>query len=235
MAKQMTPEERDQFHESIAQAMLTVIDKRKDDNPDVNLDWITQSNKKVPEGFWGEVREILNNDGVTRPSGKRWENDNHLSVQYVLKSKKKADIYGRVARWLGIEIKKEKPSKKTRQKKQRTPEPKGSSVREKHPEEADLHDTVKQLADEVRYLRQEREVRPHRPDRDDTWDEPDFPHPGSVDTKRVSADINVVLWNLLETEKERQGDNRARALQIIMWRGLGRPSLFPKDHEEKGE
>ena len=120
MAKRLTQEERVNLHESIAQAMLNVIDKRKAENPDLSLLWLSQPNKNAPEGFWTDVREILNRDGVTRPRGGEWAEDNHLSVQYVLKSENKKDIYGRVRKWLGIEVK-EAPTKKAKLKEQETP------------------------------------------------------------------------------------------------------------------
>lgn len=232
MTQRMTPDAREQFHESIAQAMLTVIDKRRKQNPEGSLDWLTQPNKKVPDGFWGDVREILNKDGITRPSGGEWTEDAHLSVQYVLKPSTKADIYGRVGKWLNIDVKKEEPTGKPRQKKRMTSGPQEPPKTEEESVAPNLHDALKQLMAEINSIKQQGYVPPVRPDRDETWDEPAFPPSGLVKTTRISADINLILWNLLEKERKRQGGNRARALQIILWRGLGRPSLFPEKTDE---
>ena len=232
MVKRLTQEERVNLHESIAQAMLNVIDKRKVENPDLSLLWLSQPNKNAPEGFWTDVREILNRGGVTRPRGREWAEDNHLSVQYVLKSANKEDIYGRVRKWLGIEVK-EAPTKKAKLKEQGTPKTTKSPKTKVASEEQSLHETIKQLIDEVREIKHTQRVQPDRPNIYEERDEPEFPKKATVTLKNVNAGVNPVLFDLLEEETKRQGNNRSRALQIIMWRGLGRPSLISEKTEEK--
>lgn len=232
MAKRMTLEEKGHLHESIAQAILTVIDNRRRKNPEISLDWLTQPNKKVPDGFWGDVREILNKDGITRPSGGQWAEDTHLSVQYVLKSGTKEDIYSRVCKWLNIEVKHNKSKENKRRKKSVSSSQQDKSESQQAQQTPDIHNILSQLVDDVRSIKEQRAVPPVRPDKDDTWDEPVFPPHGFVETERVNADINIVLFNLLEKERKRQGGNRSKALQIILWRGLGRPSLFPEKTDE---
>ena len=232
MAKKMTAEKKEKFHEAIAQAMLNVIDKRKAENPDLTLLWLSQPNKNAPEHFWTDVREILNRDGVTRPRGGEWAEDNHLSVQYVLKSDNKKDIYSRVGKLLGIEVK-EAPTKKAKLKEQETSKTKKIPKTKVASEEQSLQETVRQLVDAVRELSQKQHIQHERVDIDDKRDEPEFPKKATVALTNVNAGVNPVLFELLKEEAKRQGNNKSRALQIIMWRGLGRPSLISEKTEEK--
>ena len=209
----MAQEERDKLHETIAQAMLNVIDKRRAENPDLSLLWLTQPNKNAPEHFWTDVREILNRDGITRPRGRQWTEDNHLSVQYVLKSKIKEDIYGRVGRWLGIEVK-EASTKKAKQDKKKAAQTKESPKSKPTQEEPNVYEAIRELSEQIKALKQTQHMQPDRPDIDEERDEPEFPKKATVPNKKVSADVNIVLFNLLEKEEKRQGGNRARALQV---------------------
>jgi len=198
--------DKETLRESVAQVIAEELRNRN-----VSLDLLDDPNKRLPRGLWETIRSILNERGVERPRGGPWNTKTEITTGYVYSKSHKAAIFNRVRELLA----------------EFTPAP--------PKEQGAQEDVLTRLADmqvQIDRLREEVSNLTHdRPDSHDR-DEPEFPRPGEVRTERISGDLNIVLWELLEQERKRLGGTRAKTLNTILWRAFGRPSLFPEKKQD---
>jgi hypothetical protein len=191
--------DNEKLRESVAQVIAEELRNRN-----ISLGLLDDPNKRLPRGLWESIRSILNERGVERPRGGPWTSKTEVTTGYVYSKAHKAAIFSRVRELIG------EPSKEQ-----------GADT-DILTRLADMQVQIDRLNEEVSKLTQDRPVSPDRHDRD----EPEFPRPGEVRTERISGDLNIVLWDLLEQERKRLGGTRAKTLNTLLWRAFGRPSLF---------
>lgn len=196
------------LRESVAQVIAEELRNRN-----ISSDLLDDPNKRLPRGLWETIRSILNERGIQRPHGGPWNTKTEVTTGYVYSKSHKAAIFNRVRELMG-ESASVPPKEKGAQEDVLT-------------RLADMQIQIDRLHEEVSKLTHDRPVSPDSHDRD----EPEFPRPGEVRTERISGDLNIVLWDLLEQERKRLGGARAKTLNTILWRAFGRPSLFPEKKE----
>lgn len=225
----MTPGKRDDYHQRIADAMVEAV---RLEGWQGNTDWLTKYSRHAPQGYWGMVLKILNERGVERPRGGSFQNDVHLT-SYILKKDletdkqiNREDIYGRVIAQLQQKDTKENIVRPDRLDTSEQPDRivrleeviRHALDRIERLERKDKHEDAPDLSDLA--------DKSDPPDIPDDVDEPKFPRSGAVPIHKLNANVTEVIWKGIEAERRRQKGQLGRAIQILLWRGLGRPNLL---------